>query len=657
VNDDPKQLRQLLQLRDLIDDAVEGSLQARRSLPDAMAHILPIVVRALDARAAFVHTYSEELALSTFQHPKYGDIQELGAIISRAQAGVEPFALDEEDAVIVAQPLDVAGEYFGCAGLVFGAERRFDRDFLLEALHIFCEETDNFFFSVRAAREKHLLMMDLGEALRDRVLAEGIRHAVGVLAKAMPLDRLLLACVGEDRSSRIQVQLFQAAELVVDTMGSLPSAPEHPQIREEARAYLDRRDPRLIKRFNFLGAREEVLINGITEAVVVGKILATSKQGTFNTFDRELLGAFGEFIRQRIVDFDKEWRSLACAFREDDVARLLQAEDYAKRYLSPREKEVAILYSDISGFTRLSEQVLKSPSAVADLVEAWSRDAVDLVWQHRGVFDKMVGDCVIALFGPPFYDRSPAECATDAIRCARAIRDMTAHFGSRSEFKHIGEGGLAVSSGVNLAALFVGRFGPNNAFTGFSSGMNNTARLQACADRGEILVMSSLVGRLPGTHGFTFGAERAAKVKNVAEPLRFRGLIAEVESPKAVDPQEASAEQALIREIALIAPRGFRPSDWAERLMNFDESAELGADLVYVKYIKGQKVLVVRAELLDPRHSNKKARIGVFSQVISFAKENGHKLVADARLEADDPTLFAAVTTFLQARSMKLGVE
>jgi class 3 adenylate cyclase len=653
VTDDPKQLRQLLELRDLVDDGVEGALQSRRSLADAMAQVLPLVARALDARAAFVRTFSEDLQLTTFMHPKHADVQQLGAVIDIAKPGVQPFVLDGEDTMIVAQPLDVGGEWFGSAGLVFGADRRFDREFLLEGLHIFCEETDNFFFSVRAAREKHLLMMDLGEALRDRVLPEGVRRAVAVLADAMPLDRLLLVCIGEDRTSRLQAQLFQGATLVVDTMGTLPAAPEHPEIREEARAYLDRRDPRLMKRFGFVGAREEVLINGITQAVVVGKILATSKQGSFNTYDRELLSAFGEFIRQRIVDFDKEWRSLACSFREDDVARLLQSEDYPRRYLSPREKEVAILYSDISGFTRLSEQVLKTPSAVADLVEAWSREAVDLVWRHGGVFDKMVGDCVIALFGPPFYDRSPEESVTAAIRCARAIRDMTAHFPERNGFEHLRDSGLAVSSGVNLAPLFVGRFGPNSAFTGFSSGMNNTARLQCLADRGEILVMNSAISRLPGTHPFTFGEERSAKVKNVAEPLVFRSLIAEVEQP-ALSAANAQMDEAAIHEIILMAPRGFRPSDWAERLMNFDESAELGADFVYVKYVKGQKVLAVRAELLDPEHPNKRARIGVFSQVMAFARENGHRILVDPRLERTSPALLLALRRFCDERGMKL---
>jgi class 3 adenylate cyclase len=77
---------------------------------------------------------------------------------------------------------------------------------------------------------------------------------------------------------------------------------------------------------------------------------------------------------------------------------------------------------------------------------------------------------------------------------------------------------------VNLAPLFVGQFGPNSNFTGFSSGMNNTARLQGCAQRDEILVMEEAVRALPAGHPFAFGETRSMRVKNVAEPLAFRAL-------------------------------------------------------------------------------------------------------------------------------------
>ena len=74
---------------------------------------------------------------------------------------------------------------------------------------------------------------------------------------------------------------------------------------------------------------------------------------------------------------------------------------------------------------------------------------------------------------------------------------------------------------MNLAPLFVGIFGKNDNFTGFSSGMNNTARLQGCAKRDEILVMAEAALALPPGHRFQLGPEESAVVKNVAVPLRY----------------------------------------------------------------------------------------------------------------------------------------
>jgi class 3 adenylate cyclase len=101
---------------------------------------------------------------------------------------------------------------------------------------------------------------------------------------------------------------------------------------------------------------------------------------------------------------------------------------------------------------------------------------------------------------------------------------MARGLGEKPGLEVLKQAEVGVATGVNLCPLFVGRFGPNDNFTGFSRGMNNTARLQGCAVRDEILVMEPAVKALGEGSGFVFGPERQAKVKNVAEPLQFRAL-------------------------------------------------------------------------------------------------------------------------------------
>ncbi|KAI9014248.1 SMP-30/Gluconolaconase/LRE-like region-domain-containing protein [Hyaloraphidium curvatum] len=588
LEDDPRKLRALLDLGSLLDGLVEESQMERRSLGETLARVLPELCGFLGARGAFVRSFGEDLALGTFKHPADLEIPDEQGVLHAAgpEERGEVARMVGTD-LVLARSMDVAGEWFGTAGLVVPAEAmRWDETFMGRCLQVACEELDNFLFAIRAAREKHRVMMELADALRHRVLGEGLVQAVRALSRAVPLDRVLLVCVAEEETARtLHVQLFEQGELRVDTMGSLPPPDDESEIKMEAGGYLRGGDRALLRRFAFEHAQEEVLINGVTHSTVVGKVLVTSRFGSFNTYDRELLAGFAGFVRQRVVDFNKEWRNLARSFRAEDVARLLQSDDYRQRYLGPREEVVAMLYVDIAGFTRISEQVLGTPSAVAALVETWSEQAVQLVWEHGGVFDKMVGDCIIALFGPPFYDVPQGGRLAAAIACAVAIRDMTRALPERPGFEAIrAAGGLGVSTGVNLAPLFVGTFGPNDNFTGFSSGMNNTARLQHCAERDEILVMSGSLSALPeGGHGFEFGPEREAKVKNVAEPLKFRPLPSPSlrtrrnRNPRSparngakmnTPPRSAGSSPAAPLEPALFLPeRAFAPPDEPELLL------------------------------------------------------------------------------------------
>lgn len=521
MTDDAARLRELLDIHEELDDLIEQCLQGRLGLAGCMQRALPYLARKLGATGVLVQTFGESLQLETFRHPASLEVPELADLEKKTGDGSTQFAQAARGGrTVIAQRIDVAGEWFGRAVAVF--DRPVDPPWVSRLLDAACEELDNFLHAIRAARQKHQVTMRLGHALRHRVLGEGLREAVGVLAEAIALDRMLLVFFAEEGSSRnLHVQLFEGGRAVVDTMRERADG----AMLEEARTYLAGKGTELLDRLGFVNAQEEVLINGVTHSVIVGKVLVSSKVGAFNTWDRELLASFAGFVRQRVVDFNKEWRRLAASFRAEDVARLVASAEYEQRYLTPREEVVGILYVDIAGFTKLSEQVLKTPTRVAELVEAWSERAVDILWRHGGVFDKMVGDCIIGLFGPPFYDTAPGERLAAAIRCARDIRATTIALPSEPGFEHLRPAGLGVSTGVSLAPLMVGSFGKNSNFTGFSSGMNNTARLQGCAKRDEILVMDGPLAELPAGHGFSFGEPREAAVKNVATPLRFRPLL------------------------------------------------------------------------------------------------------------------------------------
>ncbi|HEY0097192.1 MAG TPA: adenylate/guanylate cyclase domain-containing protein, partial [Archangium sp.] len=264
----------------------------------------------------------------------------------------------------------------------------------------------------------------------------------------------------------------------------------------------------------------------------LGKILLWSDEG-FSAYAMDVLRLMASTLSQRLLDYNRERIHLSQFFSSTVIDELQQVPDYQKRYLEGRDEEVGILFADINGFTRLCEQ-LETPARIGRFVDRWSTRVVNILWEHGGVFDKMVGDCVIGLFGPPFFRSSRRERAEALMRAACEIQRYTASLSEDPEVRamcqRVGMEGLGVAIGANLANALCGVFGPNQDYTGFSTGMNQTARLQSLAGFRETLVMEPVCQALEGTEDpalrtLGYGPLTETPVKNVARPLRHRQLL------------------------------------------------------------------------------------------------------------------------------------
>jgi adenylate cyclase len=283
-------------------------------------------------------------------------------------------------------------------------------------------------------------------------------------------------------------------------------------------------------------AIEAVLISGVGDNNnTLGKIMVWSGGDGFSAFTMDLLRLLAATLSQRLIDYNRERIHLSQFFSAAVMDDLLKDPEYERRYLQPRSEEVGILFADINGFTRICEQVLERPERIGKFVDDWSDEAVRILHQHGGVFDKMVGDCVIGLFGPPFFRSTTAQRSADAVRAAIDIQKFTREkMSAHPEVSRLSEilklPGLGVAIGVNLAPTFCGLFGPNRQYTGFSTGMNQTARLQSLGSFRETLVMESAklaVETLdaPDLKDLKYGPLTETPVKNVAQPLRHFKLL------------------------------------------------------------------------------------------------------------------------------------
>lgn len=483
------------------DAVVEGALDGP-DLAVLFSNALPLLTEALGAKRSFI----EALGDGRTAHPE----------------GPTPDPLPDEDGFrpdhrLVVRGLVVGGQRLGVAGAVF-EEAPEDPEHVEDLLEAWVEVLDDHLAMVGLARAKHGVSRDVSRALADPHLERGLDRALEILASAVRFDDLVLVFRPADGAGVAHRRWVSVRE-----DGGLEGRSEDPRFADHVEEILDGDLAMVLAYLGLRSFRQEEILYGARSPRVIGRLLVGRRDGSLGREQRDLVQVFADCLRQRLVDFSREHAQLSTCFPPMAVARLLREPGYRERFLGPREEQVAILYADIAGFTRISEQRLGTPSLIATLVDTWADHVVEAIWATGGVFDKMVGDCVIGLWGPPFFESSAERRCESAVEAARRIRlvtqELPAHFEEPALRELSGELGVAV--GVNFAPLFVGYFGPNDNYTGFSSGMNNAARLQGLAVKDQILCMEAVCDRVPAP----FGPAHKARVKNVGYAITYRELL------------------------------------------------------------------------------------------------------------------------------------
>ena len=107
--------------------------------------------------------------------------------------------------------------------------------------------------------------------------------------------------------------------------------------------------------------------------------------------------------------------------------------------LGGQRRQMTVLFSDIRGFTSVSEK--GEPEDIVQTLNEYFTRMVDIVFKHKGTLDKFVGDMVMALFGAPLDDVNHAEHAVDAAlemidRAAEAQRAVDGRRAPVSRYRH-----------------------------------------------------------------------------------------------------------------------------------------------------------------------------------------------------------------------------
>ncbi len=88
--------------------------------------------------------------------------------------------------------------------------------------------------------------------------------------------------------------------------------------------------------------------------------------------------------------------------------------------LGGETRELTIYFSDIKGFTNLSEGL--EPQKLVELLNTYLSTMTNIIEKHNGFVDKYIGDAIVAVFGAPLRDEEHANNAVKAaLECEEAL--------------------------------------------------------------------------------------------------------------------------------------------------------------------------------------------------------------------------------------------
>ena len=189
-----------------------------------------------------------------------------------------------------------------------------------------------------------------------------------------------------------------------------------------------------------------------------------------------------------------------------NVLRFMESASYEEELTINETVEATVAFIDICGFTAISEK--ERPDTVVKMLNQYFDLMVKEIIGQRGVVDKFMGDCVMAVFRGPYHlDR--------AIDACLAIRSTIDSLPAEHDFAP------QVSVGIHSGEMISGNIGSATLkrldYTVIGDVVNTAQRLQSLAGKGQVLITEESYGKV--RESFTCECLGPASLRNKSQQL------------------------------------------------------------------------------------------------------------------------------------------
>jgi adenylate cyclase len=218
---------------------------------------------------------------------------------------------------------------------------------------------------------------------------------------------------------------------------------------------------------------------------------------------------------------EKEKRRVRNAFGQYLSPEVIRRLLVNPELVEPRRTDITVMFSDIRGFTTISEKLDAQDLAI--FLNEYLSDMTQIVFNHQGTLDKYIGDAVMAFWGAPFEEPGHASKACNAaLEMMNRVREM------QKKWQAEGKPHLDIGIGLNTGVASVGNMGSvlRYGYTALGDSVNLSSRLEALnREYGTHVIINEATYEAAKDASFVFRELDLIRVKGKLQPVTIYELI------------------------------------------------------------------------------------------------------------------------------------